>query len=211
MARLPHGILGPVYGRIGNVVGTSWKGEPVVRTLPTGNPDPSYKQLEQRQRFGMMIYVMRNMQELLSETFKPYSGKMSAVNNAQQYNIKNAIIGIYPALDIHYPTMLVSRGDLPLVEATPAVSDSPNSISFSWRDNTGLGIAKADDHAILVAYSGDKHFCIYDLHGAMRSDGTAMLTTIHCSNKKMHTWIAFANAAGTEFSNSVYTGEVVVK
>ena len=211
MARLKSGVFGGFKGKIGNVVGTTWKDLDVIRSVPAKKEKPATpKQLQQQQRFALMGKVMQGMNELLSVTFRSFSSSMSGYNSALKYNIRNAITGVYPALQIHYPTLLVSRGDLPAATSASVAMGGEGLLLFSWTDNTGLGIAKADDWAVLVCYEPESNICVFDRSSTRRCDNSGLLKVPHFQNKEVHTWLAFTNTTVTQVANSVYTGVFMV-
>lgn len=97
MARLPLGILGPVSGKVGNVVGGTWRGIDYLRAMPAnvGNPRTE-AQLNQRGRFVMMLRFLQPALEFVKVGFKPYAVKMSTYNAAMSYNLRNAMVGAFP-------------------------------------------------------------------------------------------------------------------
>lgn len=212
MAKLPGGIFGPFYGKAGNVVGTKWKDLNVLRAAPGKKAKPpTPQQLLQQQRFALMSKVMRGMNNFLAFSFRAYAINKSGYNCALQYNLRNAITGNASNPEINYPTMLVSRGDLPAATAEPARSATTGGIIFSWTDNTGLGIARSDDHAILVCYDPVMNVCVFDRTAACRGNTSGILQIPHFSNTTVHTWLAFVTADSKEIiSDSVYTGAVTV-
>src|SRR5438309_2280308 len=113
MARLPQGILGPVSGSVGTIVGASWKDVDYIRsksTKPKG--DPTALQLDNQYKFSAVINFVSTMTELLNQTFTKYATSMSPSNAAFSYNFQNAITGTSPDYSIDYANALVSRGDL---------------------------------------------------------------------------------------------------
>ena len=86
---------------------------------------------------------------------------MTGMNNALSYTLDNAITGVYPSFEIDYAVALVSRGGLPNVLGPAVTSGAGSVLTFSWTDNSGVGIAKATDQAILVAYCPELRQAIY--------------------------------------------------
>ena len=90
MARFSKGILGPFSGGVGTVIGGTWKGISYMRSkpLPT-NREPSIKQLEQREKFKVMVRFLRTITGLVTVTFKDSAIQMSGFNAAFKYNINS--------------------------------------------------------------------------------------------------------------------------
>src|SRR6516162_6539751 len=152
MARLKQGILGPVSGSVGTIVGSSWKDIDYIRsksTKPKGDPSPA--QLDNQYKFSAVMNFISTMTELVNQTFDRYAVNMSPSNAAFSYNYDNAITGASPDYSIDYSKALVSRGDLPNASGITATVTN-KTVHFTWTDNSGLGMAKATDKAVLVAY-----------------------------------------------------------
>lgn len=211
MGTISKGILGGFSGKVGNVVGGNWKGIDYMRSKSAKrNFNPSQAQLEQQAKFGMSVRFVQSMSGLVEQTFRNYAVKQTGVNSCMAYVMKNALAGVYPTYTITYSDVLVSRGDLPNALA-PTVAASPGSIAtFSWSDNTGVGIAKDTDTAILVAYCPATNQCIYSTAGAQRSSLTDSLNLLTFSGQVVKTYIAFASLAGRNIASSIYTGAITV-
>ena len=123
MATYNQGILGSFSGTVGSVVGSSWRGIPVIKSRPvrkkTGLTD---LQEQQRARFLLMTRFLRPLTDLFNQTFQKSAVGMTCFNKAFSEN-KAAITGDYPAIKVDYPKIVLSKGRLPLGE--------PPTISFT--------------------------------------------------------------------------------
>ncbi len=94
MAKLTESVIGKLSGKIGQVVGASWKGIAVLRVLAGSVANPQTdKQLAQRQKWSVTMHFLQPLSEFLQTGFKAYAVKMSGINAAMKYNIKNALYG----------------------------------------------------------------------------------------------------------------------
>lgn len=212
MGTIKQGVLGPFSGKVGTVIGSTWKGKAVMRGLPVGRKgSPTQSQILQKAKFGLMIKFLQPLTSLLNLTFDSLAAGMSGINKAFSYNLQNAITGIYPDLTINYSMVLVSRGDLPLAGAPAAASATVGKIVFNWTDNSGLGKAKATDIAFVAVFCESLNHWIYDQNtAAVRNVGTYSLDASAFSGKPVQTYIGFVSANGKTYSNSMYTGVVNV-
>ncbi len=66
MGKFSNGIFGNFYGKIGNVVGSSWRGIDYLKSLPKINKNrvPTQAQLEQQVRFALMTAFMNPLRPL---------------------------------------------------------------------------------------------------------------------------------------------------
>ena len=212
MARIYKGILGGFSGKVGNVVGTNWRGIDVIRSLPKrSNRTPTQNQLDQQEKFGLMMGFMSSMSPLVTETFKAYAKGITNMNAAVSYNLQNAISGVVAPFNISFPNVLVSRGDLPNANNPVAVAEAGNKVKFSWGNNDGLGKAKGTDKVILVVYCDTFKRTVYVIGGNLRSALSQSLTLPEFTGETVETWVAFITDSGAVTSNSVYTGSVNIE
>lgn len=211
MGIISKGILGPVSGTVGNVIGGTWKGISYLRSQPAARRTSfTSKQLEQQARFALVIRFLESMTPLLSISFKDYAIRMSGFNNAMRYTLINAVMGTYPDYEIAYNMVLVSRGDLPNALNPQAASTTAGVINYTWQDNTGVGKAAGTDKCILVAYNPDTRQCIFTTAGAQRDMAQDALPVASFSGQAVETYIGFISADGKSIASSIYTGSVSV-
>jgi hypothetical protein len=211
MGIINKGILGPVSGTVGTVIGASWKGISYLRSQPTSRRTSfSQAQLEQQAKFALVMKFLQPMTPLLSVSFRDYAVEMSGFNNAMRYTLKNAVTGTYPAYTIDYNVALVSRGDLPNALSPAAASTVADTVTFQWVDNSGVGKAMPTDPSILVVYCPSRNQCIFTTAGAVRSAGTDALSVAAFSGLQVETYIGFLSTDGKNVASSIYTGSLTV-
>jgi hypothetical protein len=211
MGKISQGVLGGFSGKVGNVVGGTWKGIDYMRIKPANVSNPrTAGQVDQRSKFSTTLKFLQSMTDFLRVGFKLYANKMTQFNAAMSYNLNNAITGSYPNFTIDYANALVSRGGL-TGAFNAAVSSSGGLVEFTWDDNTGSGNAQATDKALLVVYNPAKDESIYDSAGAVRS-ATSQNLGMPASyvGDDVEAFIGFLSEDGKEVANSVYIGSVTV-
>lgn len=211
MGKISQGVLGGFSGKVGNVVGGTWKGIDYMRIKPANVSNPrTAGQVDQRSKFSTTLKFLQSMTDFLRVGFKLYANKMTQFNAAMSYNLNNAITGSYPNFTIDYANALVSRGGL-TGAFNAAVSSSGGLVEFTWDDNTGSGNAQATDKALLVVYNPAKDESIYDSAGAVRS-ATSQNLGMPASyvGDDVEVFIGFLSEDGKEVANSVYIGSVTV-
>ena len=212
MGTIKQGILGGFSGKVGSVIGSSWKGQAVMRgiALRVANPQTD-GQLAQRQKFAIVMKFLQSMIQFIRVGFKNYAVGMTQLNAAFSYNIQNAILGTYPNFTIDYPNALVSRGNLPPALNQAAASSVAGTVLFTWTDNSDeLGAAAADSN-LLVIYNPVKNQCVTFTALGTRADATQAVTVPHSfSGDLVHCYIAFETEDGFEQSNSKYAGAITV-
>ena len=211
MAKLLNGINGPISGKVGAVVGYTWKGKAVIRSLPKKRTRPlSPLQLQQHAKFALMNKFLNPLLSLLNITFSPVAVQMSGFSKAFSFNVKNAITGTYPALTINYPMVLLGRGDLPNAASPSALSLHEGELILTWVDNSGTGQSRATDKLYMAAYCEEYNSWIANVIETTRSAGTYSLKLDLFKGKPVQTYFGFITADGKDVSDSVYTGEVQI-
>lgn len=212
MGTISKGILGGFSGKVGTVVGGNWKGIDYMRSKgkPTNNANASQSQLAQQIKFALCIRFLQSMSAFLALSFRSFAVKKTGINAALSFTLKNAISGAYPNFDIHYPDVLVSRGDLPNVLGPTASMGAASQLNFVWTDNAGVGIAKATDKAMLLAYCPDMGQAVYTTGSAGRSAGADSLNLGSFTGRQVHTYICFISEDQKAVATSIYTGPFLV-
>jgi len=214
MGKISQGVLGGFSGKVGNVVGGSWKGIDYMRIKPASVANPRTQgQVNQRSKFSVVLNFLQPMSEFLRVGFKLYTNKMTQFNSAMSYNLNHAVTGAYPDFTIDYPNALVSHGQLNGAIGTAVASANPAVVDFTWEDNSGPGSSKAKttDKALLLVYNASKGVAIYDLEGASRDTGAQSLDVpADFSGDEVEVFMAFISENGSQVSDSVYVGSVVV-
>jgi hypothetical protein len=210
MGIINKGILGPVSGTVGTVIGGTWKSIPYLRSQPASHrTEFTQKQLDQQKKFATVLRFLQPLRALLTFSFREYAVRMSGFNNAMSYTLSNAITGTYPDYEINYSLVLVSRGELPNAVNPTAVATSATLVTFSWVDNSGTGKAAETDVAILVVYCIERKQALFNM-GTERSAQSATIDVSQFSGLTVQTYIAFIETNGRTVSNSIYTGQLSI-
>lgn len=210
MGTISKGILGGFSGKVGTVVGGNWKGIEYMRSRSgKRTSDPSPAQLAQQVKFALVMKFLQPMAAMLEFTFRDFAIRMTGINSAFAYTIKNAVTGTYPAFAIAYPLVLISRGDLPNVLGPSVVAGAGSILTFSWTNNAGVGVASNKDEALFVAYCPAMQQAIY-YGNVTRGDLTGDLNASTFAGQLVETYISFAATSGRSIATSIYTGQVTV-
>ena len=113
MGIISQGILGGFSGKVGNIIGATWKGISYIRIKPVSVANPRTEgQVNQRNKFSATLAFLQPSLAFFKVGYKFYANKMSAFNAAMSYVIQNAMTGTAPNFTVDYATALVSRGKL---------------------------------------------------------------------------------------------------
>ena len=212
MAILKESVIGVLSGKIGQVVGATWKGISVLKVLPGSIANPQTDaQLDQRQKFSVTMHFLQPLSEFLKTGFKSYAVKMTGINAAMSYNIRNAVSGAYPNYAIDYPNALVARGNLASALNQVATSTVAGTVKFDWQDNSGEIGASALDKTLLVVYNPTQNQAVTVSGLTTRADLTQTITVPSSfTGDLVECYMAYITADGQTVSNSAFAGAVTV-
>ena len=210
MARLPQGILGGVLGKVGNVVGSSWKGIPILKSRPLSVANPrTTKQVAQRTK---MTNIVAFAQPLLSSIIKPlndrFAQQASGYNDFVSRNI-HLFTGVMPspAADLK---ISVGKMAAVIVQLPPIMSEG-EVVTISFPTTLPDAFASATDLVYAVAYNETQKDFGTSGGLVVRDVGTATINmgSPLALEDVIHVWLAFRRADGTIVSNTGYSSGVV--
>jgi hypothetical protein len=212
MGTINQGILGGFSGKVGTVIGGSWKGINYMRGKAASISNPQTEaQLDQRARFGAALKFLQPLTAFLRVGFKNYAVRMTAFNSAMSYNLNNALTGTYPDYSIDYASALVSRGSLPGALNPEVSSTAASVIDFTWDDNSTDSNATTDDKVLLVVYNPAKQQAVTVVGGNARTEGSQAVTVpASFTGDQVQCYIAFQNASQSVLSNSQHVGGLII-
>lgn len=208
MGTIKKGILGGFSGKVGTVVGATWKGIDYIRSLPASVRNPRTEgQVTQRTKFLATIEFLKPINPFIRVGYKAYANKQTAFNAAMSYNVSNAVSGSFPDFEMDYSKAMVSRGSLLPAEGGSATAGS-GSMTFAWTDNSGVSNALATDKAMPLAYNTDKGEAVFNTAAADRSTETVDLSIpTGWSGDTVEVFLGFISEDGSLVANSVYLGQ----
>ena len=212
MATLSKGILGGFSGKVGPVVGATWRGMDVIRSRPKSSKrTPSERQLEQQLKFKLAISFLQPIKSIQSLYFGMGSGVKSRVNMAVSYTISTAIQMVAGLPELIYNKVLITRGELTSFR-NPVLTTQPGGVlHLEWEDNSTQGDAAPKDQVSIVCYCAElNNWEIYE-GIVMRSDLMADVTLpAYYLGKTMEVYAFLNNEKQTAASTSLYLGQHVV-
>lgn len=204
MATFKQGILGGFSGKVGGVIGSSWKGIDTMRSQPSSVTNPrTNAQVANRSRFKSVSQLAAAM---LTTIVKPlndrFAQKMSGFNDFCQRNAS-----AFDALGAFIPANLVlSRGKLsaPSDLAQQASGYDEAIVEFSPILSGSFDAFTDKVYGVVIGKNGDVFGVCTG--SDTRADGTVNIaTTAGRSLTDPGTlYISFLRADGTQVSNSSY-------
>jgi hypothetical protein len=210
MGVIKQGILGGFSGKVGSIVGTSWKGIAVMKALPLSVANPrTASQVGQRTKFTTIVELGS---ALLSSIVKPlwdrFAQKQSGYNAFISTNVdKVSSVGV-----IDFQNVKMSVGSLTSapIDVATAINNSA-SVTFDFVNNSGTGSALPSDEVYAV--------CINQTTGAVASQEniltradeyvTIIMPANNVTGQKLACYLSFRRADGTIVSDSSYLEKTV--
>lgn len=165
MAKLEQGILGPFRGKVGTVVGYTWRGMACVRAYrkEINYPNTEHQQAEREWFVSMVRFAARARQALLlglherAAREQMTEGNLFVKINKHRFHLNpnkstNYINPIKSIETIDYNQIVISSGAAAPVLFTAAVVDEEGVLHVSFEKNSGMSRAKAEDRVYVYAY-----------------------------------------------------------
>jgi hypothetical protein len=208
MGKLVNGINGAFEGKVGTVIGSSWKGLYYIKARPRRRTKKrGVKEKLNQGNFATLHYWLQPIIEFLRVGFKGYAPGVEGFIAAKSWALKNAFMGVGSNRQLDPALVRVSFGDLPL-PADISVTKSPDHVlTFTWNGALVNG-ANHYDQAMLLAYNDVNKEKIIKLTGQFRNSGGDLLALPERPGSCYHIYLAFTAHDRSRQSHSVYLGTV---
>lgn len=207
MGTIKKGIIGGFAGKVGPVIGSSWKGIPYMKTRPEKVANPrTIGQMNHRGKLVKTIRFLSPMKQFIRAGFCEMAIRMTQFNAAMSYNYHRAVTGSYPDFDIAYPRVLVSQGSL-CGALHPNVRAEPGQLIFSWQNNADNMQVMDTDRVLLLAYNPRLQKAVFLIGGNTRDCGSQRINLpLSFVGDNLQCYLAFQNMEQTAASNSQWLG-----
>lgn len=210
MGRLKQGILGGVSGKVGNVVGSSWKGIATVKAMPLSVANPrTAGQIAQRSKMTNIVAFAR---VTLASVIKPLNDRFAGQMSGFNVFIKRNIDLFATAVPSPAASLQLASGKMVAVEpSSVSYNTADDEVVVVWPTTLPDSYAQATDKAYLVAKRDDSEEIVALSGSVDRSAGTATLefSTPASLGGLCHVWLAFLRSDGTVVSNTGYGFDVM--
>jgi hypothetical protein len=175
MGKIPQGILGGVSGKVGGVVGSSWKGINVIKTKPLSVSNPKTAgQVAQRSAFSEVVGIAtENLAVICKPLWDRFASKQSGYNAFVQKNIGKFTLG----LPDYTKGFVISDGKMESTELTTYdFTPSTQALELEWVDDSGSGYKLEDDELFFMFVDKTKKQVVSMATGAKRIDESCSVT-----------------------------------
>lgn len=202
MGIIKRGILGGYSNKVGNVVGSSWKGIATMRVLPLSVANPrTAAQVGNRESFKA---VTEFTSSILTSIVKPlndrFALRMSGFNLFVQ---RNKGVFVDPLLP-NWTSLQLSRGRLSQPDFTAANTAIPNQVIVNWSPIPIGSMDMATDRAFVLCVSLSGEVVGTSSGVVSRNDESVIIDTVGVEEAR-YVYLSFLRADGTEVSPSAYT------
>ena len=209
MAKLKKGIMGPLSGKIGPVVGASWKGVDYLRAAPetkgTGFAQ-SERQIAHQQKFKFITNFLDPFLPYVNIGFFKPNVQKTEYNMAFSYNFQEAVVGSHPDLLVDYNKFSISRGSQAGLSNLQFEWVSLSEVRFTWLNESGYH-ARYDDQVMVVLYSPELQDTNGAIGAAYRRDGHVDFKLKEkFVGKALEVYVAVSTINRKKTSNSQYLG-----
>ena len=212
MGTYNKGILGAFSGKVGPVVGATWRGKDVMRSLPKkGNRLATEYQQLQRNKFAMTTEFLAGVQPIIKRYFGSDTGTKTRRNQAMSYLMKEAIVFNDPNYEWDYTKILLTKGDLIGMNNGVVNAGTGQNLEFSWTDNSGQGEAEVTDKLVVVVYEPIMKHTVYSLAAGTRSaESSTLALPNYLTGLEVQVWATFVSADDRRAATSLYLGAVTL-
>jgi len=218
MAKMKKGLHGPISGKIGGIVGSSWRGIDYLKSKPKRTKPPTDGELGNRFIFAYTQLWLQPIKDFLKVGFKDDNHTVYGVNAAKSYLYKNALTKDGFNSIIHPHLMKVSVGTLSLSDNIKVEKTSTHELTFTW-DGGKVADGHPNDQIMLLVYNvQDKDKVIIGdvfgtVAGEFRKDGMEKIRVEpdpQAPDLDYHVYAAFSAMDRSRQSDSIYLGTVTI-
>jgi len=209
MGVIKQGILGGFSGKVAGVVGTSWKGIAVIKSLPlsVANPKTAGQQAQRGAMTQIVLVARLLLASVLQPLWNPFAQKMSGYNAFVKENIATFATAGF----VGFANFFSQRGSLINFDTIAVAANAGTSnITVTWVDNSGTADALATDTSNVVYYNLTQDYWGTAMAGADRSMGTAVISdTVMNATDALKVYVGAARVNISKVSDSAFIAVAV--
>lgn len=208
MATYKKGINGPLSGKVGNVIASSWRGINYFKGLNSSVSKPATPaQLYQRALLAMVSAWLKPLRDLIWVGFQVFSGTKTPMNGAISFIMTEATIRDADSARLDFSKVIFSRGELLMSIITEVLYLESGSLQVKWRDVAGSVFAKGNDMANFVIYNEAKEKFVTFENITERAVGEVTLRLPKgFKGDELHCYMHYVSLDGKAVSTSIYFG-----
>ncbi len=211
MGRIKQGILGGFSGKVGPVVGSSWKGIAVLKSKPlsVANPRTAGQVAQRNSMTALVIVCQLYLAILIKPLWDRFAQQMSGYNAFVRANIACFVSGVFT----NFSDFVISMGKLGDTQPiSTACTASIKRCTINFINDSGTGFKLDSDLSYAAAYNETK-----GIWATQSIQSTRTTESASCEFAEpisigdiIHAYLAFKRADGTIVSNSTYSTTITV-
>lgn len=205
MGVIKRGILGGFSGKVGNIVGSSWKGIATMKALPLSVANPNTAgQVIQR---GKMSNIVAFIKPILNAIVKPLNDRFASGMSGYNLFVQRNIALFTTVAPTAPEDLVIASGNVSTAAAFSGNIDvSDNELSLNWNNNSGTGNALATDIMFAFFYNRNlDQLVLFAADKARNSSGFSdSLPAGWLAGHVVDIWGAFRRADGSQVSDTMY-------
>lgn len=211
MAKMKQGIFGALSGKIGNLVGSSWKGIPTLKSLPASVANPKTAgQVAQRTK---MTNIVAFAQVILAIVIKPLWDRFASQQSGYNAFVSRNIALFTAALPSTFADLVSSAGKMAETAVfSITAGNGDQELTVMWGNDAGQGFKLGSDIPYVVIINETNGQVLGYTAVRDRDDESLVVTglTSLVTNDIIHVYLSFKRADGTVVSDNSYATDLVV-
>lgn len=177
MAKIKQGILGGFSGKVASLVGTSWKGRAVMKSLPLSVSNPrTESQVGQRNKFSKVAELAS---KILTQFVQPVENPISG--NISGYNLfcKDNRTAFDAAGDLVPANLCAGGGKIINLESPSVTATGGNSnVLLQWSNSESISALRLTDKVFAFAIDEESGALFVTSGTSTRNDESVMLNSL---------------------------------
>jgi hypothetical protein len=150
---------------------------------------------------------LKKSRAFISIGFQNSGSGQTAMNRAMSLNVREAVTGTYPDLEINPEALVVSTGDLQGASTAAMDLSVAEAGTVTWSNDAASGNGTNEDGAMVLLFNTAKQAVVYSLYGASREDETLQIGVPQSwSGDPVAGYLAFRSETGRDVSEGIYLG-----
>lgn len=211
MAKLKSGLLGPVSGKIGPVVGSSWKNINYVKEKPKKKGKKLRRtpaQLANEKKFTFIQQWFVPFYPYITVGFAQHASDRTEINAAFSANFKTVFNGTWPDITVDYSKLMISQGELLGLNLVTIHRTGTLTVNLVWERSAQRNVS-FDDQLMLVLYSPELKITDGFIGGVRRNT----LSYSHemdpiMTGQAVEAYLSVTTSDRKSISNSIYLGRI---
>lgn len=212
MARIKQGIFGPLSGKLGPVIGSTWKGIPYIkeRSVKDENPKPrTQAQLDNQAKFKFINDWLVPFHSFFTVGFSLEATQRTEIAAALKANYKSVFAGKWPEMQINYPALQMSVGALPGLQEPVIELLNPHELVLTWKSGLLRG-CRYNDQLMLALYCPEHKITDGFIGGVSRAMETCRhQLDLRIVGHPLEVYLSATSLDRKNIANTTYLGRIV--